>query len=383
MQKGRCSKFFPKKFVNSTIIDSEGYPVYRRRDNGVCIKKGKGFADNRFVVPYNRYLLLKYNAHINVEWCNQSRSIKYLFKYVNKGHDRVTAGFYHSTNDKDNVQALDEIKMYYDCRYLSACEAVWRIFAFDVNYREPSVERLDFHLEGEQSVVYSDEASIEDVVSKPHANQTKFLAWMDANKKYPYARELTYAEFPTKFVWKKDMREWRPRKRGFSIGRMHFVPPGSGPKFYLRTLLGYARGPTSFDDLMTVNNVKYNNYKDACFAMGLMNDDTQFIRAIKEASYWGSGAYLRNLFVALLLSSQIHKPGVVWESTWEYLSDDIQRKQRRILRVNGKLVLHSDIFLAKIQTIFNSIPSHEQIYCCTTWLTCKKTFIRFFPTLML
>jgi hypothetical protein len=146
---GRCSKYFPKRFVNNTSIDSEGYPVYRRRDNGVYIKKGESFANNRFVVPYNRHLLLKYNAHINVEWCNQSRSIKYLFKYVNKGHDRVTAGFYRSASDANGSQVVDEIKMYYDCRYLSACEAIWRIFVFDVNYREPSVEKLGFHLEGE------------------------------------------------------------------------------------------------------------------------------------------------------------------------------------------------------------------------------------------
>ena len=88
------------------------------------------------------------SAHINVEWCNQTRSIKYLFKYVNKGNDRVTATFYNTGNE-----CYDEIKMYYDCRYLSACEAVWRIFSFDINYREPSVERLNFHLEGEEPVV--------------------------------------------------------------------------------------------------------------------------------------------------------------------------------------------------------------------------------------
>ncbi|XP_045831339.1 uncharacterized protein LOC123922684 [Trifolium pratense] len=158
MQKGRCIKYFPKRFVNNTMIDSKGYPVYRRRDNGVFVKKGESFADNRFVVPYNRRLLLKYNAHINVEWCNQSRSIKYIFKYVNKGHDRVTAGFYRDANPRDNTQVVDEIKKYYDCRYLSACEAVWRIFVFDVNYREPSVERLSFHRENEQPIVYPDEA---------------------------------------------------------------------------------------------------------------------------------------------------------------------------------------------------------------------------------
>ena len=157
MDNGRCTKRYPKKYAAETIIDDEGYPVYRRRDNGVFIEKGNAYVDNRYVVPYNKYLLLRYNAHINVEWCNQSRSIKYLFKYVNKGHDRVTVAFYTAGSGSDNSVTIDEIKMYYDCRYLSACESAWRIFPFDINYREPSVQRLSFHLEDEQSVIYGDD----------------------------------------------------------------------------------------------------------------------------------------------------------------------------------------------------------------------------------
>ncbi|AES63417.2 AT hook motif protein, putative [Medicago truncatula] len=331
MLNNKCSKHFPMKFVDQTVIDKDGYPVYKRRDNGVYVKKGECFADNRFVVPYNKTLLLKYKAHINVEWCNQIRSIKYLFKYVNKGHDRVTANFYG--NGCEN--SLDEIKMYYDCRYLSACEAAWRIFSFDINYREPSVERLNYHLENEHSVLYEENDDIEQVIERSHRKTTKFLAWMKANEKYPEARNLTYNQFPTQFVWKEKDHEWTPRRCGFSIGRVHFAPPGSGERFYLRTLLNYIKGPTSFNDIKTVDDVKYNTFKEACFAMGLLDDDKEFIDAIIEASLWGTGIYLRRLFVALMVTDQFARPEVVWNSTNENLIDDILHKQRRLLGAPG------------------------------------------------
>jgi hypothetical protein len=106
---GRCSKWFPKKYQPETIVDQDGYPLYRRRNTGRVIEKKKVQLDNRFVVPYNPKLLLKYQAHINMEWCNQSTSIKYLFKYINKGYDRITASiepdnrskrFQHKDNDE-------------------------------------------------------------------------------------------------------------------------------------------------------------------------------------------------------------------------------------------------------------------------------------------
>ncbi|GAU47161.1 hypothetical protein TSUD_287440 [Trifolium subterraneum] len=355
------------KIVSTLMIHGpcDGYPVYRRRDNGVSIRKGEAFIDNRFVVPYNRQLLLKYNADINVEWCNQSRSIKYLFKYVNKGSDRVTATFYSAGKGKNNDVCLDEIKMYYDCRYLSACEAAWRIFSFDVHYREPSVERLSFHLENEEIVVYEDHEAIEDVLNKPSIHKTKFLAWFDANKKYPEAQKLTYGQFPSKFVWKKVDRVWSPRKRGFSIGRIHYVPPGSGEKFYLRTLLNYVKGAMSYDDIKTIENVSYKTFKDACYAMGLLDDDKEYIDGIKEAGHWGTTSLLRRLFVILLIADQLGRPEIVWSNTWELLSDDILYRQRRILRIPD-LVLTDDQIksyaLAEIEKLLRSNQASLEDY---------------------
>lgn len=57
MVKGRCSKYFPKKFVGSLHFDGDGYSIYRRRDNGRIVEKNGIQLDNRFVVSHNRYLL--------------------------------------------------------------------------------------------------------------------------------------------------------------------------------------------------------------------------------------------------------------------------------------------------------------------------------------
>ena len=89
MIDGKCSKRYQREFATTTTTSKHGYPVYRRRDNGRTIKKGKFIIDNRWVVPYNPYLCQKYDCHINVEICSSIRSVKYLYKYVYKGHDRI------------------------------------------------------------------------------------------------------------------------------------------------------------------------------------------------------------------------------------------------------------------------------------------------------
>jgi hypothetical protein len=64
---------------------------------------------------------------------------------------------------------------------------------------------------------------------------------METNKRYPTARELTYIDFLTKFVWKEKDKIWKERKRGFAIGRLYYAQPASGERHYLRMLLNIVK----------------------------------------------------------------------------------------------------------------------------------------------
>ncbi|RZB57663.1 ATP-dependent DNA helicase PIF1 [Glycine soja] len=215
---------------------------------------------------------------------------KHLLGKVVACYDRVTAVVIHDANGtlENAISQNDEIKEYVDCRYISPCEATWRIFGFPIHARKPVVERLHFHLLGQHSVFYEDDDDIDDILSKPSISDSKFLAWMNSNKCFLEGRNLTYSQFVSKFVYNQKARSWNLRKKGNTIGRLIWVPPTTGELFYLRMMLTACKGATSFEDIRTVENVLYLTYREACFAMGFLQDDREFMEAIKEAKDWES-----------------------------------------------------------------------------------------------
>ncbi|XP_021974611.2 uncharacterized protein LOC110869685 [Helianthus annuus] len=336
----KCMKHFPKPFYRETTIDEDGYPVYRRRDTKIFFKKGKTKLDNRFVVPYNRYLLLKYESHINVEWCNQSRAIKYLFKYLNKGPDRATMVVQENIGNNgekrtQQIVKVDEIKNYLDCRYLSPCGAVWRMLAFPIHYSFPSVMKLTFHTPNQHLLTLRDSDSLPALLNRDGIRDTMFTQWFALNNRDEAARELTYAEILTRYVWQEDNKVWKTRLERTAIGRIVYCNPAAGPKYYLRMLLGIVRGPRSFEEIKTVDGVVYATFKEACYAYGLLNDDKEWNDALSEAKLWASGSQLRELFVTMLLFCEVNRPAQLWAQNWEILSDDILYLKRRLFMFPG------------------------------------------------
>jgi hypothetical protein len=126
------------------VTDVNGYPIYQRKNMGHIVLVHGIELDNRWMVPHNVYLSTKYDAHINVEVYNNILAVKYLFKYVYKRHDRATVEISRQNDNttEGNMVETDEIKKYFDSHYVSAFEAVWHIFKFDMHEQFPTVKHL-------------------------------------------------------------------------------------------------------------------------------------------------------------------------------------------------------------------------------------------------
>ncbi|KAF8751723.1 Helitron helicase-like domain at N-terminus, partial [Rhizoctonia solani] len=344
--KKACTKgYYPLKQWNAqTIMVADSYPLYRRRDNGQTFRKvisGVEITfDNRHVVPYNPFLSKRYTCHINVETCSGIGAIKYVFKYVYKGGDRISIELTtNAEGDAQQAQNLDEIRTHLDARWVSPYEALWRLLKFSLHQEVPNIVRLQVHLPEQQSVSFCAGQLIENVIAA--AKDTSLTAFFKLNahenqEVRRFANELVYQEIPNKFTWNKTTRKFSLRRftqnNGVvrfstgAIGRMYFVPPNSGERFYLRTLLTVVRGPTSFESLRTFEGQVFPTFKEACIAQGLLESDEEWARCLAEAAQYKTGRQLRRLFVVILTACHPMDPGQLWIQFCAQICDDLRYK---------------------------------------------------------
>ncbi|PWZ43652.1 putative ubiquitin-like-specific protease 1B [Zea mays] len=262
--KGRasCKNQYPRHFREATMQGKDSYPNYRRRDDGRKEKVRGCELDNRWVVPYNPYLLRLFNCHINVEACGSIKAVKYLFKYIYKGHDRASVVMRDASKENGDV---DEIQQYRDARWVTPPEALWRIYGFELSQNSPSVMQLQLHLPNMHMVTFHERQMVERVVNRP------------------------------------------------------------GERFYLRLLLNHVTGATSYVDLRTVDGDTLPSFREAAQRRGLLEADNTIDECLNEAALYQMPSALRRLFATILVYCEPNDVAELWQRHLDTMSEDYHR----------------------------------------------------------
>eukprot|EP00889_Picochlorum_renovo_P007452 jgi/Picre1/34482/NNA_001950.t1 len=337
MERGRCIRKFPKEHLLHTEVDADGKVRYsrpRREPIWKDVGGGRRLAfDNKDVVPYNAYLLKRFDCHINMEVCMSStEAVKYVFKYVFKGHDLANIRIRSPVGPRES---RDEIQEYVQGRYVSSTEAYWKVAIGHIVKVWPNVERLPVHRDGEQRVVFRENQRLQNV----REPITKLLAYFKFNKDVldtflderhpagtplPGVLGLTYPEFPAVATWDSSGKVWKLRQTNtHCVGRMYKVHFSQQDKYHLWLLLKHVPGPTSFRDLKD----GHETFAEACRARGLLDDDEQWHICMQEAARVGMPSQIRYYFCQILAYNEIENPLALWNAFKYCMSDDFLRRE--------------------------------------------------------
>lgn len=110
-----------------------------------------------------------------------------------------------------------------------------------------------FHMSDQKLVIYNKDDHVDEVLNRRYVGISRFITYLQS-------------------------RTYKPRRLGFAIERITYVPYSLGEAYYLRVFLNIIKCPISFEDIRTVKEVFCPIFKDACYVLGLSDDDTKYIK---------------------------------------------------------------------------------------------------------
>nr|KAJ0207810.1 hypothetical protein LSAT_V11C500278750 [Lactuca sativa] len=307
MVDDRCVKRFPKPFNPLTIFDENGYVHYRRRAGSYHVLQSGVITDNNYVVPYNKRLCSRFDAHINVEYCGWNMMINTF----QKGLITFVLLFKHQ---KKILPLLP------------------------IHERDPHVQVLVVHLEGMQPTIFKENSQLGSLIDTPGFGVTTLTEWLHNNQHDVRGIHLTYNDYPSKYICDTKDKRWihRTTTTNTTIGKLACVHPTAGE---------------------TVRENTYSTFRDACEALELTGDDKEWLTTFEEASSWATSSELRSLFYHLLF----RKLFLLWEAAKPKMGDEIAHTftsnstdPNEILRVD---TLEQQILLEIQKTLLASTPS--------------------------
>ncbi|XP_022872324.1 uncharacterized protein LOC111391357 [Olea europaea var. sylvestris] len=166
---------------------------------------------------------------------------------------------------------INEILAYQSARWISPPKAMCRIFSFNLCEIHPPVYSLQLHIEDNQQITYNDHDDLSTILWNENTKRTML----------------------TEFFYMNEINE------------------------FARTL-----GPTSFNDLRTVNGLTVATYRKAALLHALLSGDNHCEEYLSEAILYEMPTSLRRLFTTLLTLSNANNPKLLWDKFRICMIDD-------------------------------------------------------------
>ena len=220
-------------------------------------------------------------------------------QYMHKGPDtvRVKTKELYTNLEAQGVNMDDELEKFQLFRYLSAGEAMCRIFGYDLSNSSVGCTRLTVHLQGMDWVGEDaeGESKLEQYFKRPAA--LAHLLYLQYYSRYTILK-ATAAQ--REAVVAAEGGLYKPRERGnayyldscvpsnmvrlrnagsLHVARMYPVAVTQGELYYLRKLLTVVPG-TSFSDMRTFNGILHATYREAAEARGIVSIEEEYSQAM-------------------------------------------------------------------------------------------------------
>lgn len=248
-----------------------------------------------------------------MEFAASTYCVFYLFSYICKGNKKVEIRLNNTSDIDDN----DEISLFLRGRMLTSMDAVWRIFGYKTYpATEPYVRLIKVKLPRDLEFMFFEGKLTDLYVYFQRPSILFYLKYSEFYNQYCYKNKLDrrFITNPDEFDLEGNLRYYevpatyrlnrfyiyRREKIDDCITRIAGVPPDAGEIWYLRLLLREYPA-SSYQDLLTYENVVYSSFQQAAYEKGLLSDDNEAMNTFQEALLYEPPSGLRYIFCLLTM----------------------------------------------------------------------------------
>ena len=129
-------------------------------------------------------------------------------------------------------------------------------------------------------------------------------------------------------MWHKNSRTnchwllWKNNK--FQIGQMHYCSPLAGEWYYLCLLLTVCTNTESFELICTIKGTLHSTFQAVCVALGLLENDGEWINCFEKAGHVTSDKAQCVLFVCAILQKSVLDSLALWNQFVKQICDNLK-----------------------------------------------------------